>query len=124
MGTGKTAKKHGARSKKKQFKRSLWLCRRAKDIDQLQDELEKSQETSQPIKFQYDDELPGGGQFYCPETGKHFADATSLEAHKKSKAYKRRLKNLKNEKYTQETSEWAAGMSKEKLPPAHSKEMI
>ena len=34
---------------------------------------------------------------------------------------KKRAKELKEEKYTQATSEWAAGMTKEKLPPAHAK---
>ena len=119
MGTGQTAKKKRARAKNKQYKRKLWLCNREKDIDQIQDELEKAD--GKPIQFEYDDELPGGGQFYCAETGKHFADAKALADHKKTKAYKRRLKNLKKEKYTQDTAEWAAGMSKEELPPAHSK---
>ena len=119
MGTGHTAKKPGARSKNKKFKRSLWLSRRDKDIDQVQDELTKAKETGKPIAFAYDDDLPGGGQFYCAETARHFADAKSLADHKKTKAYKRRLKNLKNEKYDQGTADWGAGMTKETLPPAH-----
>ena len=122
MGTGHTAKKHGARSKKKKYKRKVWLCHRDKDIDQIQDELEKSEETGKPATaIEYDDELPGGGQFYCAETGKHFIDAKALADHKKTKFYKRRLKDLKQEKYTQEMAEWASGMTKEKLPPAHRK---
>lgn len=119
MGTGKTAAKHGARSKNKQYKRKVWLCNRDKDVDQIQDEIEKSQETGQPITFAYDDDLPGGGQFYCVETGRHFADAKSLADHKKTKFYKRMVQKLKKEKYTQQVADWAAGMTKEKLPPAH-----
>lgn len=119
MGTGKTAKKHGSRSKIKKYKRKIWLCNRDKDVDQIQDELEKVEETGVPVRFDYDDELPGGGQFYCTETGRHFSDLKSLEAHKKTKFYKRRLKQLKEEKYTQAEADWAAGMTKEKLPPAH-----
>lgn len=119
MGTGRGARKDGIRSKKKQYKRKVWLCNRDKDMDQIQDELEKSEETGKPIGFEYDDELPGGGQFYCVETGKHFIDAKALADHKKTKFYKRRLKELKKEKYTQATAEWAAGMTREKLPPAH-----
>jgi bud site selection protein 20 len=117
MGTGRGARKHGAQSKKKQYKRKVWLCRRDKDIDQIQDELERT--GGEGPAFQYDDELPGGGQFYCKETGKHFIDAKALEDHKKSRAYKRRVKDLKEEKYTKETAEWAAGRTKERLPPAH-----
>jgi len=121
MGGGHGARKPGARSKKKQYKRKIWLCRREKDVDQIQDELEKSQEKGEEIKFEFDDELPGGGQFYCAETGKHFISAKALADHKKTKFYKRRLKQLKEEKYTQGTADWAAGMTKEKLPPAHAK---
>jgi len=119
MGTGRTARKPGAQTSKKKYKRKVWLCNRDKDIDQIQDELEKSKERGEPIAIPYDDELPGGGQFYCEETGKHFIDAKALADHKKTKFYKRRLKALKEEKFTQATSEWAAGMTKEKLPPAH-----
>ena len=119
MGTGKTKRKHGAHSKVKKFKKKAWLCHRAKDTDQIQDEIEKSIETGKPISFEYDDELPGGGQFYCVETGKHFADAKALADHKKSRYYKRRCKELKEEKYTQDVADWGAGMTKEKLPPAH-----
>jgi bud site selection protein 20 len=123
MGTGPSAKKHGSRSKIKKYKRKKWLCNRAKDTDQIQDEIEKAIETGQRQQQQqpipYDDELPGGGQFYCVETGKHFTDAKALADHKKSRYYKRRVKEVKEEKYTQATAEWAAGMTKEKLPPAH-----
>ena len=122
MGTGLSARKKGARSKIKKYKRAPWLNRRAKDTDQIQDEMEKARITGVPAdKFEYDDELPGGGQFFCVETGKHFADAKALADHKKSRYYKRRCKELKEEKYTHEEAERAAGMTKEKLPPAHAK---
>lgn len=126
MGTGRTAGKHGARSKKKKYKRKVWLSNRDKDVDQIQDELELSVETGTSVQEklglkEYDDELPGGGQFYCVETGKHFISEKALEDHKRTKFYKRRLKQLKEEKYTQNTAEWAAGMTKEQLAPAHAK---
>ena len=122
MGTGVSGRKKGARSKIKKYKRAKWLNRRAKDTDQIQDEIEKAEITGVPAdKFEYDDERPGGGQFFCVETGKHFADAKALADHKKSRYYKRRCKEMKEEKYTQEEAERAAGMTKEKLPPAHSK---
>jgi len=120
MGTGHCARKPGARSKKKKYKRKVWLCNRDKDIDQVKDDLERADEKGEPITFQYDDELPGGGQFYCAETDRHFISAEALADHKKTKFYKRRLKDLREEKYTQDTAEWASGMTKEKLPPAHT----
>lgn len=123
MGTGAQAKKTGARSKNKQYKRKLWLNRRDKDIDQIQDEIELSKETGVPITNrlipEFDDDQPGGGQFYCVETGKHFVDAKALADHKKTKFYKRRCKELEKEKYTQKTADWAAGKTKETLPPVH-----
>ena len=119
MGTGVSAKKKGARSKVKKYKKKTWLSRRAKDTDQIQDEIKKSRETDKPIAFEYDKDLPGGGQFYCVETAKHFADAKALANHKKSRYYKRRCKDLKEEKYTQDVAEWASGMTKEVLPKAH-----
>mmetsp|Transcript_17844 Transcript_17844/g.24752 ORF Transcript_17844/g.24752 Transcript_17844/m.24752 type:complete len:123 (-) Transcript_17844:214-582(-) len=121
MGTGPSAKKPGSRSKLKKYKRKCWLKNRAKDTDEIQDEIVKSVETGKEIKFDYDDELPGGGQFYCVETGKHFMNAKALADHKKSRYYKRRCKDLKEEKYTQGEAEWASGMTKEVLPPAHAK---
>jgi bud site selection protein 20 len=121
MGTGPSAKKPGLRSKLKKYKRATWLCNRAKDTDQIQEEIEKVKETGKGVDFKFDDELPGGGQFYCVETGKHFTDARALADHKKSRYYKRRCNDLKEEKYTQDSAEWAAGMTKEKLPPAHAK---
>ena len=123
MGTGHYSRRKGARSKIKKYKRKTWLCNRAKDTDQIQDEIEKaSQPGAKPAdQFEYDDDLPGGGQFYCVETGKHFADAKALADHKKSRYYKRRCKEIKEEKYTQAEAEWASGMTKEKLPPAHAK---
>lgn len=123
MGTGHTAKKKGARSKNKQYKRKVWLKNRDKDVDQIQDELELEQQTGVAVTDRlvpaYDDDLPGGGQFYCVETGRHFISQKALDDHKKTKFYKRRLKQLAAEKYTQGTAEWASGKTKEKLPPAH-----
>lgn len=111
-----------ARSKLKKYKRACWLKNRKMDTDQIQDNAEKAKETGiAPDKFAYDDELPGGGQFFCFETGMHFIDAKALADHKKSRYYKRRCKDLKEEKYTQAEAERASGMTKEVLPPAHKK---
>mmetsp|Transcript_50164 Transcript_50164/g.58570 ORF Transcript_50164/g.58570 Transcript_50164/m.58570 type:complete len:129 (+) Transcript_50164:90-476(+) len=120
MGTGPSSKKPNKHSKLKKYKRKTWLARRAKDTDQIQDEIEKAKETGTSLtEVAFDDDLPGGGQFFCVETGKHFIDAKALADHKKSRYYKRRCKDLKEEKYTQDEAERAAGMTKEMLPPAH-----
>lgn len=120
MGNGPTSRKPRALAKKKKYKRKSWLCHRAKDTDQIQDELEKLRGMNEAAKaVEYDDDLPGGGQFYCIETGLHFIDVKALADHRKSRYYKRRCKELKDEKYTKDSAEWAAGLSKEILPPAH-----
>jgi len=117
MGTGKVSRKSRAHCKKKGFKKYFLATKnRSKDIDQIQDEFEKGMHTTAPP---FDEDLPGGGQFYCAETGRHFVDAHALEDHKKSKPYKKRLKDLKEEKYTQALADLGAGVTKEVLPPAH-----
>lgn len=124
MGTGSYGRRKRAAAKIKKYKKKTWLCHRAKDTDQIQDDMEKAQEAGKSLTdVAFDDELPGGGQFYCVETAKHFIDAKALADHKKTRFYKKRCKEIKAEKYTQESAEWAAGMTKEVLPPAHPKEV-
>ncbi|KAL7555114.1 hypothetical protein ACHAWF_018740 [Thalassiosira exigua] len=63
MGGGSYFRKKGARSKIKEYKKKTWLCRRAKDADQIQDEVENAAATGVPAdKFEYDDDLPGRGR--------------------------------------------------------------
>lgn len=126
MGTAPSGKgrRKGSRAKNKEYKRKFWLSNRTKDRDQIQATIQKTQEKGGSVEnpeIPFDDELPGGGQFYCMETDMHFIDAKALADHKKSRFYKKRVKALKEEKYTQESAEWAAGMTKEVLPPAHAK---
>ena len=114
------SRKKGAQTKKKGFRKSRGTKRRAVDIDQIQDELKhgtiKAEATAQR-RNKFDPDLPGGGNFYCVETGRHFQDAHALAAHKKSKAYKKRLKLLKEKQYTQEEADMAAGLGKEVYIP-------
>jgi len=89
-------------------------------VDQIFDDVAKIEREGKTPKPAYDDDLPGGGQFYCVETGRHFTDQHALDEHKKSRFYKRRVKELKEEKqYTQDEANWAAGLTKEELPRAH-----
>lgn len=147
MGNGPGAKKKGIRSKKKQYKRKVWLCHREKDIDQIQDEFEKIIERNQRDKpnerqqvdssstgnhdddkinpsiimsqnMPINDELPGMGQYYCPETDRYFISEQALVEHKRTKYYKRRCKRIHTEtKYTPHIADWGAGKTKETLPP-------
>ncbi|GBG27563.1 Zinc finger protein 593-like [Hondaea fermentalgiana] len=113
MGTGSYGRKKRATAKKKGFKKYFLATKhRTRDVDQIQDDIAKG-----GVNFEYDPDLPGGGQFYCVETGRHFISADALAAHKKTKPYKKRLKELAEEQYTQAEAEAGAGIMKEKLPP-------
>jgi bud site selection protein 20 len=120
---GVKGKTKGHNAKNKSYKRKIWLSRRDKDIDEIDTDIQKAEATTgvAEVAFEYDVDLPGGGQFYCSETAKHFIDAKALEDHKKTKFYKRRVKELKaGNLHNHQTSEWAAGMTTEKLPSAHA----
>jgi len=114
-------------SAKKKFNRKYVLAtkHRARDIDQVHDDLAKRQRLAgeedpapeHEEKKEYDPDLPGGGLYYCVETARHFMSQDALDKHKKSKQFKQRVKDLLKEgKYTQESAEAALGVTKEKLP--------
>ena len=122
MGTGQYSnRKKGSRAKDKSYKRTLKHSRAGKYVDQIQDEIRKVKETGKKMTFEPDEDLPGLGQFYCMETDRHFMSQKDLDNHKKSRAYKRRLKDLAQKQYTQGEADWGAGKTKEVLPPAHPK---
>lgn len=118
MGVGRTKAKSRANSKKKYAKKYLTATKfystgkLGRDVDLCKEDMEKGGKT-----FEFDPELPGGGKFYCAETGKHFIDAHALKEHRRSKAYKRRIKQLKEEQYTHAEAELGAGISKEEYAP-------
>ena len=43
--------------------------RRGRDLNQIQDDIKRVETTGKMKSFAFDDDLPGGGQFYCLETG-------------------------------------------------------
>lgn len=91
---GRTRNHRSRTTKNKQYKKSHDTKRRAKDIDQIQEELEKVQQgQTQPISFDFDDDLPGGGQFFCITCARHFADTSTLEKHNETKPHRRRYGN-------------------------------
>jgi len=118
---GRTHQKKGAHCKVKKYKKSRDTKRRKRDVDQIFDDVEKIEvkeaEGRPAVAPDFDEDLPGGGQFYCVETGRHFTDQQALDAHRKSRFFRRRLKELKEDtKYTLTEAEWAGGMTTEQLP--------
>mmetsp|Transcript_56289 Transcript_56289/g.98803 ORF Transcript_56289/g.98803 Transcript_56289/m.98803 type:complete len:129 (-) Transcript_56289:117-503(-) len=105
--------------KNKEYKKGIDTKRRPRDVDQIQDDIAKEAELGKKMEFEYDEDLPGLGQFYCTQCGRHFGDQSTLDIHTDSKLHKRRLRTLAIEQYTQDEAERAAGKTKEVLPPAH-----
>mmetsp|Transcript_44558 Transcript_44558/g.71535 ORF Transcript_44558/g.71535 Transcript_44558/m.71535 type:complete len:161 (+) Transcript_44558:459-941(+) len=60
----------------------------------------------------YNEDLPGGGQFYCMFTGRHFESADALTRHQTTKQFKRDRKRVVKgpAPHEQHDAEAAAGM--------------
>jgi Zinc-finger double-stranded RNA-binding len=76
--------------KNKTYKKAHKTHCRPRDIDQVQDDLIKEKEAGKKMGFELDEDLPGGGQYYCTFCARHFADQATLEAHEATKVHKRR----------------------------------
>lgn len=111
-------------TKNKKYKKEHDTKRRRRDIDQVQDDIERVEaEGKANIVFELDDDLPGLGQFYCLQCAKHFSDQATLDLHCKTRPHKRRLKDVAAPKYTQAEADAGAGKTREVLPPAHPERM-
>ena len=67
------------------------LRNRTKDLDQVAEELARvASEGKASVLPEYDEDLPGGGQFLCVECSRHFSDGTVLNDHIQSKSHKKR----------------------------------
>ena len=77
-------------SKKKEYKKAFKTDNRARDVDQIQEDLIKEKERGEKMAFAADDDLPGLGQFYCTPCGRHFFDEASLTSHANSRGHVRR----------------------------------
>ncbi|KAM3934881.1 zinc finger protein 593 [Leptodactylus fuscus] len=104
------------KSDKKKNISKLWKTkRRVKDIDQIHEDL-RSENAHRLLNQEIDYSLPGNAQHYCIHCARYFTDLKTLKEHFKTKVHKRRLKQLKDEPYTQEEAERAAGMGSYKAP--------
>ena len=77
-------------SKSKEYKKAFKTDNRARDVDQIQEDLLKEKEKGAKMAFEVDDDLPGLGQFYCTPCGRHFFDQASLTSHADSRGHIRR----------------------------------
>ncbi|XP_040280168.1 zinc finger protein 593 [Bufo bufo] len=101
--------------KKKNISKLWKTKRRVKDIDQIHEDL-RPENARRLLNQEIDYGLPGNAQHYCIHCARYFVDLKTLRDHFKTKVHKRRLKQLKDEPYTQEEAERAAGMGSYKAP--------
>lgn len=90
------------------------LKKRIFDNDQVIEQINRQ------IKPALDDELPGGGAFYCTPCCKHFENQIAMTKHISSKKHKRIVKSLIRESqdpWDQQRAEAAAGLMPERPPP-------
>lgn len=89
----------------------LSIQRRTKDIDQIQDEIAAIESGIKNVSEYLDPEAPGGGQFVCIPCSRYFINNEALVAHEKTKPHKKRVKEVAEPQWNQETADAAAGKS-------------
>ena len=93
----------GDKSKKK-------TRRHTRDLDQIHADLHDEKHLAQHTESKAPEDLPGLGQWYCKECAKWFESETNFAAHYKGKVHKRRVKQLRDEPYSQKEAEAAVGL--------------
>ena len=83
---GRQRSKIARTTKNKAYKKTHDTKRRPRDVDQIQDDLKKADK----LEIEYDEDLPGAGQYYCTECGRHFINQEHLDSHTLTRAHKRR----------------------------------
>ncbi|KAM9321338.1 zinc finger protein 593 [Gastrophryne carolinensis] len=101
--------------KKKNIAKQWKTKRRVKDLDQIHEDM-LPENAGRLLKQEIDYDLPGNAQHYCLHCARYFVDLKTLKEHFKTKVHKRRLKQLRDEPYTQEEAERAAGMGSYRPP--------
>lgn len=101
----------GTKAKKKAYKRKFWTCRRAKDTDQIQDELKALEAGSRSLSAYLDEDAAGGGAYMCVPCARSFVSPVVLQGHLRSKPHKRMAKIVAEPQYTQKEADAGAGRS-------------
>ncbi|KAK8091661.1 C2H2 finger domain-containing protein [Apiospora hydei] len=92
-------------------KRTLTKTRRhLRDLDQIKADLLSPRHLEQYKETKATDDLPDLGKWYCIECAKWFESERNMLFHQKGKPHKRRVKQMKEEPYTQREAEAAAGL--------------
>jgi len=110
MGRVRRSRTHGS---KKNLAKTQKTKRYGRDIDQIHSDLHDPIKLKKLERSELDVDKPGLGQFPCVACAREFISQIALDGHKTTKVHKRRLKELKDEPYSIEESELAAGLGKD-----------
>lgn len=94
----------GSQSKKK-------TRRHTRDLDQIHADAASKKHLQQFLDTKAPEDLPALGEHYCVPCAKWFSDQTNFINHAKGKPHKRRVRQLKEEPYSQREAEAAVGLT-------------
>jgi bud site selection protein 20 len=106
----------GANSKRK-------TRRHTRDLDQVHADVNSKRHLEQYHETKAPEDLPGFGQWYCIECAKWFESETNFVKHAKGKPHKRRVRQLKEEPYSQKEADAAVGLTTDNGRNAERDEM-
>lgn len=107
----------GANSKKK-------TRRHTRNLDQIHADVASKRHLQQYKDTKAPEDLPGLGEWYCVECAKWFESETNFVHHAKGKSHKRRVKQLKEEPYSQKEAEAAVGLTTDNGRRVKEREMV
>ncbi|KAM9787646.1 zinc finger protein 593 [Syngnathus typhle] len=114
MGKSKQTKNHNT-GRKKHSNKLMKTKRRTKDLDEVHSDM-KPETATKLLNQEVDYDVTGCAQHYCLHCARYFTDMKSLKDHFKTKVHKKRLRELREEPYTQAEADRAAGMGSY-IPP-------
>ncbi|KAG5856117.1 hypothetical protein ANANG_G00004620 [Anguilla anguilla] len=114
MGKSKQTGNHKS-DKKKNIAKTWKTKRRTKDLDQIHCDMKPTNATKL-LKQEVDYDITGSAQHYCLHCARYFVDLKAMKEHFRTKVHKKRLKQLREEPYTQAEADRAAGMGSY-IPP-------
>lgn len=82
-----------------------------RDLDQIHADLLSKRHLQQHLESKAPEDLPGFGEWYCIECAKHFESELNYAKHAKGKPHKRRVRQMKEEPYSQKEAEAAVGLT-------------
>ncbi|KAI1385332.1 uncharacterized protein F4822DRAFT_341586 [Hypoxylon trugodes] len=98
--------------------------RKTRDLDQIKADLRSPKHLAQYKNTKASEDLPGLGKWYCTECAKWYETEVSLVVHRKGKPHKRRVKQLREEPYTQKEAEAAIGLQTDNEGPYRSEKAV